>query len=324
MSAGADAAGRLGRVDTLRLSVTDKCNMRCVYCMPAAGVPRLTHEQVLRLEELLRFAALAVGRGVRRVRVTGGEPLLRRNLTWLIAELARLPGLSDLALTTNGALLAEHAAALKAAGLRRVNVSLDSLDPDVFRRITRNGELGPVLAGIEAALAAGLDPVKINVVLLRGINDDPAPFVELARRLPVHVRFIERMSFNGADDSLGFVSAAEIAARLGGLAVAAGGRGPVGAGPARYYDLPGLAGSVGFIEEREGHACAGCNRLRLSCDGRLRACLFQPPELDIDVRAALRAGDDAAVLKALERAAAAKAGRRLRACSGDSMSLIGG
>ncbi|MDP8256921.1 MAG: GTP 3',8-cyclase MoaA [Candidatus Alcyoniella australis] len=311
-------------VDTLRLSVTDKCNMRCRYCMPAEGVPQLRHDQVLRLEQMVRFVRLSLERGIRRVRITGGEPLVRRNIIWLVRELAALPDLEDLAMTTNGALLAQYAAQLKDAGLRRVNVSLDSLDPEKFRYLTRCGELDAVLTGIQSALDVGLDPVKINVVLMRGFNDDPAPFVELAARLPVHVRFIERMNFSGIEAPPDFVSVDEIAAKLEEIAPTDADGGPMGAGPARYVRMPGLVGSVGFIEEREGHACATCNRLRLSCDGTLRACLFQPKQSGVQVLQQLRDGDDAAVLAALDQAIAAKPRSRMKSFNHEAMSQIGG
>jgi len=181
-------------IDYLRISVTDRCNLRCVYCMPAEGVPPKTHDDVLRYEEIARLVRIAAGLGIRGVRITGGEPLVRRGLTGLVAELAAIPGISDLSMTTNGTLLAQHAAELARAGLRRVNVSLDTLDSDRYRAITRLGRLDDALAGIRAAAETGLRPIKINVVVMRGGNDHEV--VRFARRTVSdgwNVRFIEVM-----------------------------------------------------------------------------------------------------------------------------------
>lgn len=279
-----------GGVDYLRISVTDRCNFRCGYCMPPEGVPPLSHGDILSYEEIARFTAAAAAAGIRRVRLTGGEPLVRRGLSQLVAALAAVPGVSDLAMTTNGSLLAQHAAGLRAAGLKRINISIDSLNPGRFAGITGGARLEPVLAGLEAALAAGFDPVKINVVAMAGIERELGRFAALCREYPVHVRFIELMPVGrGRVWSGRFVSRGRLLAALeaalgrepgirGGLMPAAP---PVGAGPARYYRFAGAAGSIGFIGSVSEHFCRSCNRLRLTADGRLLGCLFSGDELDV-------------------------------------------
>jgi len=184
---------RAQSVDYLRLSITDRCNFRCTYCMPAEGVPEREHGDILSYEELVAFTRVAVATGISKVRITGGEALVRKGCASLIAQLAAIPGVDDISLTTNGVLLPRFAAVLRAAGLRRVNISVDSLDPARYRRITRGGELAGALAGIDAAFAAGFAPVKINALLLRGIEDELDSFIGLTRARPLHVRFIEYM-----------------------------------------------------------------------------------------------------------------------------------
>jgi cyclic pyranopterin phosphate synthase len=291
-------------ISYLRVSVTDRCNLRCVYCMPPEGVPWRPHADILRYEEIEIVVRAAAGLGVSKVRLTGGEPLVRPGVVELVRMLARVPGVDDLAMTTNGTLLARYAAELAAAGLQRVNVSLDTLRPQRFVRITRCGRLEDVLAGIEAARDAGLTPIKINVVVVRGLNDDEV--VDLARQTVEagwNVRFIELMPVgNGGliDENwrARVVTAAEIRreieAALGPLEPA---RMSAGGGPARYYRLPGASGTLGFITPISEHFCTRCNRLRLTADGRLRPCLLS--EREIDLRTPLRRGADAAQIKAL-------------------------
>ena len=292
-------------IDYLRLAVTDRCNLRCVYCMPPEGVPHLEHEDILTYEEIVRFLRVAVRAGISKVRLTGGEPLVRRDLDRLVREIAALRPAPDISLTTNGTLLAPQAEGLAAAGLRRVNVSIDSLHPDTYRRITRGGELSHALTGLEAALEAGLDPVKVNVVVLRHVNEELEGFVDLIRRLPVHVRFIEYMSPCGAFDRSFYVSAADIMRRLGEHGGLEPCEPPAGAGPARYFSLPGARGRIGFISPVSSHICAACNRLRLTADGKMKPCLFSLEEDDI--REVLRsARGDAPVLEALRRSLARK------------------
>jgi cyclic pyranopterin phosphate synthase len=283
-------------IDYLRISVTDRCNLRCVYCMPAEGIPERPHDEILSYEEIHRFARVAVAQGITRIRLTGGEPLVRKGLPAFVERLVALPGV-QVALTTNGVLLARFARELREAGLSRVNVSLDSLDPEMFARLTRLGTLSDVLTGIEAAVDAGLGPVKVNVVVVRSLGQDLEAFAEMTRRLPIHVRFIEYMPVGGkplwGDED--FVPAEEIQARLArSFELEPASKRPEGWGPAHYFRLPDAPGTVGFITPRSSHFCAECNRLRLTADGKLRTCLFS--EEMIDVRAVLRStGDDDAL-----------------------------
>lgn len=292
----------LGRaINYLRVSVTDRCNLRCVYCMPAEGIAQHPHADILRYEELALIIRAAAGLGICKVRITGGEPLARLGLPEFVRMVAAIPGIDDLSMTTNGTLLARHAQALAEAGLHRVNISLDTLRPDRFARITRLGRLDDVWAGIAAAQAAGLSPIKFNMVVVRGLNDDEVS--DFARRTISHgwhVRFIELMPVgaNVAWAGNGLVPIPEVRARiesqLGPLEPV---HGPTGNGPARYYRLPGAAGTVGFISALSDHFCHSCNRLRLTADGRLRPCLMD--DLEIDLRTPLRAGADLETVESL-------------------------
>ena len=291
-------------ISYLRISVTDRCNLRCVYCMPPEGVSWRPHEMILRYEEIETVVRAAVELGISKVRLTGGEPLVRMGIVDLVRNLARVPGIDDLAMTTNGILLSRYAADLAEAGLQRVNVSLDTLHPERFQRITRLGRLEDVLTGMEAARRAGLEPVKINTVVIRGMNDDEV--VDLARKTMEaewNVRFIELMPVgNGVladgDWRERVVTAAEIRekieAALGELEPA---KMSTGGGPARYYRLPGAKGTLGFITPISEHFCYRCNRLRLTADGQLRPCLLSDEE--INLRTPLRQGADVAQIKAL-------------------------
>ncbi|MHB1381228.1 MAG: GTP 3',8-cyclase MoaA [Thermoleophilia bacterium] len=269
-------------IDYLRVSVTDRCNFRCRHCMPPEGIEFKDHERILSYEEIERFAQVAAGLGISRIRVTGGEPLVRRQCPDLVAMLARIPGIEDVSLTTNGSLLAEYASALSAAGLDRVNISIDSLDPERFAAITGGARLEPVLAGLHAALEHGFTPVKVNVVMLAGIDEELEGFVRMARELPVHLRFIECMPVGRRVTGLWkFVPRDRVMAgleRFGELAPASS---PGGAGPARYFQLAGAAGTIGFISAMSDHICGNCNRIRLTADGKLRSCLFSSEEEDI-------------------------------------------
>ncbi len=313
------------RVDYLRLSVTDRCNLRCVYCMPPEGVPWRSHDEILSYEELLAFAAAAVAAGITRVRVTGGEPLVRRGLAGFVERLAALDGLTDLSLTTNGVLLPGCAAELRAAGLARVNVSIDSLDEGRYAQLTRGARLGDALAGLDAALAAGFSPVKVNAVLMAGVEDEVDRFVELVRQREVHVRFIEYMPLDrrlAAEHD--FVPAGFVLERLHGDHHVEAVDGPFGLGPARYYRVPGARGTIGFIAGVSDHFCARCNRLRLMADGRLKTCLFSAPERELDIRPLI--GRPAALSAAIAQAIAGKSfDRCVEAPSGGrGMSQIGG
>ncbi len=291
-------------INYLRISVTDRCNLRCIYCMPEQGVPWRPHEQILRYEEIHTVVRAAAELGVQKVRLTGGEPLVRLGIADLIRTLAVVPGIDEVTMTTNGILLSSLAGELAAAGLRRVNVSLDTLRPERFRAITRCGNIGDALAGIAAAHAAGLEPVKINVVVMRGINDDEV--VDFARRTlhePWHVRFIEWMPVGedgerSMDWGQGVVTAAEVRRQIEAVLgpLTAVGSMP-GNGPARYFKLDSSLGTIGFITPISEHFCFHCNRLRLTADGQLRPCLLADQE--IDLRTALRRGADVAEIKAL-------------------------
>ncbi|MDT8441341.1 MAG: GTP 3',8-cyclase MoaA [Desulfuromonadales bacterium] len=301
-----DPYGR--NIDYLRLSVTDRCNLRCRYCMPPHGVPERQHADILRYEELLRVAAAACRLGVRKIRVTGGEPLVRRGLTGFIAGLAALPEQPEIALTTNGLLLAESAAALRQAGLRRVNVSLDTLKPERFRQITGSDGLDRVLAGIRAAEAVDLVPIKLNVIPFRHINrDELLDFARLTLEHDWDIRFIEFMPISSdlefsSSDGLPMHEVETLLHSLGPLQALPQ---RAAAGPARMFRLPDARGRIGLIPSVSGHFCAECNRLRVTADGRVRGCLFDNHE--IDLKAVLRhGGDDTALEELLGRAISGK------------------
>ncbi len=288
-------------INYLRISVTDRCNLRCIYCMPLEGIDLLDHGDILRYEEILQVARAAVELGISRIRLTGGEPLVRARLAELVRMLADIGAVDDLSLTTNGILLKQYASDLKSAGLHRVNVSLDSLKPERFSSITRTGSLEDVLSGIEAANAAGLQPVKINTVVMRGINDEE--IVDFARKTVDegwHVRFIEFMPVGDSyDNNQGrFMSLDEITKQIEELGPLQPGK-LNGNGPAKYYRLAGASGTIGFISPISKHFCFQCNRLRLTADGKLRPCLLSDDE--IDLRSPLREGAGLEELKTLIR-----------------------
>lgn len=284
------------RIDYLRISVTDRCNLRCVYCMPPEGVPWRPHADILSYEEIVQIVEAAARLGIHKIRLTGGEPLVRRDVSALVRAISHIPGIEDISLTTNGILLDKLAAPLAEAGLRRVNISLDTLDPIKFRRLTRLGEVDRVWRGIEAAERAGLAPIKINAVVVRDVNDDE--LVDLAR-LTIdhvwHVRFIELMPVgNEGDWGTGFppandryFSVQDMLDRLALLDLVPVNQ-PTSNGPARTYSIPGAPGIVGFISPLGNHFCSTCNRLRLTADGRLRSCLLH--DIEVPVREAVRNG----------------------------------
>ncbi|WP_188890388.1 GTP 3',8-cyclase MoaA [Paenibacillus radicis (ex Gao et al. 2016)] len=276
---------RFGRVhDYLRISVTDRCNLRCLYCMPEEGMAFAPSEQLLSYDHIVEVVEAAAAIGVTKLRITGGEPLVRPGLDGLIRRLAAIPGIADIALTTNGMLLGKQAEALKAAGLNRVNISLDTLDASRFRLIARRGELKRVMDGIKAAAAAGLTPIKLNCVLLKGINEDEiAQFLKLAYEHPMHVRFIEYMPIGHADDNwrnhyLSLSRVLEIAEAEG---YQISRRMNVqGNGPSDDWQMEGAAGSFGLIHPISDHFCKSCNRLRLTSDGSIKPCLYWVDELN--------------------------------------------
>lgn len=279
------------KIDYLRISVTDRCNLRCIYCMPEEGIKNLLpHDEILSYEEILQIIKVATTIGISKIRITGGEPLLRKNIESFIERVSRVDGIKDIGITTNGVLLKKYAKVLHEAGLKRVNVSLDSLDQNKFRTITRLGSLKEVLEGIEEAQRVGLNPVKINVVVMRGINDDEIEkFAMWSMDVPYQIRFIEFMPIghNNWKKEL-FISTEEIKNKIESTV---GSLMPVQikkSGPAEYFMLEGAKGLIGFISPLSTHICVRCNRLRLTPEGKLRLCLFSDKE--IDLKGALRGG----------------------------------
>ncbi len=316
-------------INYLRISVTDRCNLRCIYCMPAEGVALMSHYDILTYEEIYTITKAAAEMGINKVRLTGGEPLVRAGLSDLVRLLAGIETIDDISLTTNGILLAQHAAELKEAALRRVNVSLDSLRPERFRQITRCGNLEDTLEGIEVAKTVGLTPVKINIVVMAGFNDDElTDFAAKTVSDGWHVRFIEYMPVNGDEPfSEKLVSVSEMRKRIESLGKLEPCKVDVGNGPAKYYRLPDASGTIGFITPITEHFCYQCNRLRLTADGKLRPCLLS--EEEIDLKEPLRSGASVLELKNLiEKAIASKPkGHRLaegKKRNGRPFSQVGG
>lgn len=274
------------RISYLRISITDRCNLRCHYCMPKEGVSQFGQSEILRYEEILRLAALAVQKGITKIRITGGEPLVRKDAVQLIQQLSQLKGVQDLSLTTNAILLEEFASALFQAGLKRVNLSMDSLSPEKYHEITRGGDLSRVWAGVEAARRAGLSPIKINVVAITGFNDgEILEFARLTMQDPFQVRFIEFMPIGVSSEwsPERYLSSREIKRRIESvypLIPVNGGVNDHG-GPARLFKFPGARGEIGFISPISDHFCNSCNRLRLTPDGKLKTCLFSEEEMDL-------------------------------------------
>lgn len=292
------------QINYLRISLTDHCNLNCVYCKVGSISP-LPRNEILAYEEIQRIVQVAASLGISKVRLTGGEPLLRTDLSKLVRMIAGIEGIDDVSLTSNGILLSKYAVELKEAGLKRVNISLDTLKEDRFKSISGGGKLGVVLSGIEAAHRAGLEPVKLNMVVLRGINDDE--IIDMARKSLSHgwnVRFIEYMSFGmpGAE-GLVTVPTQEIRDRIESLGTLEPYTGMAGNGPAKYYRLPGAEGTIGFITPMTEHFCQGCNRLRLTSNGQLRPCLLDDNE--VSLMESLRNGADNDELKQLIQQAVA-------------------
>ena len=275
-----DQFGR--RVDYIRLSITDRCDFRCVYCM-GEDMTFLPRDEVLSLEECERLVRVFVNLGVQKVRITGGEPLVRKNALWLFQQIGRMPGLREQVITTNGSQLEQHAEALKAAGVSRINISLDSLDPERFRNITRVGDLDKVLRGIAAARAAGFQHTKLNCVLMRGINDDEAPaLVQYAIAHDLDVAFIEEMPLGEVSHqrSSSYVSNAETLQTLQQHFTLTSSTETTG-GPARYWKIPGTRTRIGFISPHSHNFCEACNRVRITCKGELYLCLGQNDKIDL-------------------------------------------
>lgn len=294
--------------DNLRLSVTDRCNIRCFYCMPESGVEFVPRAEILSFEEIERVARIAVSLGVRKLRVTGGEPLVRKDLHVLIRKLVAMPGVEDVALTTNGVLLADQAKALFGAGLRRLNIHLDTLDRARFEQITRRDELGRVLAGIDEAQRLGFGPIKINAVAVKGlVEPDIVPLAQFGRERGIEIRYIEFMPLDAQNlwDRSKVLLADDILALLNeGIGPLDPVPDPDPRAPALEYRFRDGGGQVGFIASVSRPFCLNCNRIRLTADGKLRYCLFAIDETD--VRDLLRAGaadeEIAGVIRATVRA----------------------
>lgn len=291
-----DSFGR--PITYLRVSVTDRCNMRCVYCMPPEGIDMHSHDDIMRYEEILQVVQIAAQHGITEVRLTGGEPLARAGIVSLVRMIAETPGIQDLSLTTNGLLLEKYAADLAEAGLKRVNISLDTLNPEKFARITRGASLERVWNGLQAAESAGLTPIKLNTVAMKGVNDDELlDIARLSQHHPWRIRFIELMPVNNQkpwgegfpSPQDAYLSIREIREILASLDLH-----PIeeksGSGPVREYRIPHAPGTVGFISPLGEHFCESCNRLRLTADGALRPCLLS--DIEIPLLKALRAGED--------------------------------
>lgn len=320
-----DSYGR--KINYLRLSVTDRCNMRCSYCMPD-GIRKVSHADVLSYEELHRIARAAVSVGIEKIRVTGGEPLVRKGIVPFLANLGGIPGLKQLVLTSNGVLLEEMAADLRAAGVQRLNISLDSLDPARFSAITRTDHLKRVLAGIAAADRAGF-PIKINMVVMRGVNDSEIEAIaSLAMDRPYTVRFIEYMPSSGADQWQSLVlSGREILERLSAKFPLLPMERAALAGPAKEYRIAGAAGTLGIITPITGHFCDNCNRIRVTSTGKAKGCLFSGGQFDL--KPYLGEGDDLLLEHALRGIVLGKPGRHELSSESAShtpfaMSAIGG
>jgi len=282
-------------ISYLRVSVTDRCNLRCIYCMPPEGVPLVSHQDILSFEEILLVVRAAVETGMDKIRITGGEPLVRAGIVDLVRMISEVKGIRDISMTTNGILLDKYAAKLAEAGMQRINISLDTLRPDRFRQITRTGELADALRGLESAGKAGLNPVKINVVPMQGVNDDEIrDFARMTLQEGWHVRFIELMPLNGV---AGLVKSDVLRREIETLGTLEPYFGMAGNGAARYFRLPGANGTVGFIAPVSEPFCSRCNRLRLSASGMLLPCLFSTD--GVDVRTPIRSGATPADVKRL-------------------------
>jgi cyclic pyranopterin phosphate synthase len=314
----------------LRISITDHCNLNCLYCQPDRLIPKLSHDAVLSYEEILRLAGVGIGLGIKKIRITGGEPLVRRGILDFLTRLGRLPELEELCLTTNGVVLARYLEPLRQAGISRLNISLDTLDRQKFHRLTGVDAWERVWKAIMGAWQAGFAPIKINVVAMRGINEDE--FIDLARLsldYPFHIRFIEYMPIGRNDLMQGQAPllTPQIMAALAPLGRLEPLPGAVLDGPARRFRLPGAKGEVGFISPISHHFCASCNRLRLTASGALRPCLLSAHQ--IDIKTPLRGGaDDSALAGFIVQAARFKGASHHLAYDGvpvnGQMSAIGG
>jgi len=283
MSLLIDQFGR--KHDYLRISVTDRCNLRCLYCMPEEGVKFISHDDLLTYEEITKIVRVVAGLGIKKIRLTGGEPLVRKDLEVLVRNIKQIEGITDIALTTNAYFLDQKAESLKEAGISRVNISLDSLNPERFKEITRGGNLDRVMAGLQESIRVGFNPIKINTVLMKGFNDDEiGDFLELTINQPLQIRFIEYMPIGHAGESwsksyLSLDYVKEQAKALG--YELSESDGVYGNGPADNFKIKGAKGSIGLIHPVSENFCSSCNRLRLTSDGHLKACLYWDEELNL-------------------------------------------
>jgi cyclic pyranopterin phosphate synthase len=307
-----DSYGR--KIDYLRVSVTDRCNLKCFYCTPSSEGCHLDRSEILSFEEIIKIIDAAVSAGITKIRVTGGEPLIRRGLVEFCDKLSHIDGIEGLSMTTNGILLKERAAALYRAGVERVNISLDTFQQKRFEKITGFNFHDKVMRGIREAEICGFYPIKINVVVMRGINDDEIEeLASLTLKKPYHVRFIELMPTSGwADNNYEnlFMPVSDVIERLKVLGVLRLDKHTSSFGPERTFRLPGAIGRVGFISPISQHFCRTCNRLRLTADGKLKSCLFSNTELDI--KSPIRAGANTEELIGLIREAATQKPERHR------------
>ncbi|MGM0410478.1 MAG: GTP 3',8-cyclase MoaA [Bacillota bacterium] len=269
------------RIDYLRISVTDRCNLRCQYCMPADGISLKEHEDILELEEIAKIAEVGKELGIKKIRLTGGEPLVRLGIEDLISSLDKI-AFEDISMTTNGVLLSKKADDLKKAGLDRVNISLDTLDKDKYKVITRRDHFDDVMSGIKTALDYDFSPVKLNVVVIKGFNDEELlDFAKLSKDRELHVRFIEYMPLGGEVEKEKYINMKEVKEKLiSKLSLLK--TSTKGNGPAKYYKIPKSKGSIGFISAISEHFCSECNRFRLTADGKFRPCLARDMEVKID------------------------------------------
>lgn len=271
-------------INYMRVSVTDRCNLRCLYCMPEEGLNLQEHSNILSLEEIARLIKVSTTIGINKIRITGGEPLVRKNIVQLFEYINKIKEIDDKALTTNGIFFAPMSKQLKAAGLQRVNFSLDTLQTERYKHITRGGKLDDVKRAIDSALDLDMHPIKINMVVIKGFNDDEImDFAHLAYNAPLHVRFIEFMPIG---DLLFWekgrsMSSKEIQQKIEEHYQLIPNKILVGNGPAKYYQISGGKGSIGFISPMSNHFCEACNRIRLTAEGRLRACLYDQEEIDL-------------------------------------------
>lgn len=296
------------QIDYFRISITDRCNLNCMYCVPHDLIPKLPHGDILKYEEILRLVRIGVRLGITKVRITGGEPLVRKGVYRFLSELTAVDGLEDLSLTTNGVFLRDNVEKIMSAGIQRINISIDTLRRDRFLEITGQDHLKQVREGIELAHRMGIGPIKLNVVALRGINDDEIlDFAKLSFSYPFHIRFIEHMAIGNTrvriDDN---ILAPEIRERIGGL----GKLNPVEKGkhdgPAELYQIEGAKGQIGFITALSNHFCHLCNRIRLTASGQLRPCLLS--DYEEDLKGPMRSGCSDEELAAIFRGSAGRKG----------------